>query len=60
MFDLTSAEIGNRYEAAADADLVLVEGEGGGATVIALLKAILLELRLLRAAGCETDQGTGA
>jgi hypothetical protein len=51
-------EIGNRFEPVADVDAILNGGQPG-ATVTALLMAILLELRLLRAAGCEPDQGTG-
>lgn len=58
MFDQSAQEIGNRYEPVVDADVIL--NEGNPATVVALLKAILLELRLLRAAGCEPEQGNGA
>jgi hypothetical protein len=46
--EISSAELGNRFEAAADVENVLDEGEA--ADVVQLLKAILLELRLLRAA----------
>lgn len=54
-----SLESGSRYEPVADVDTIL-NGGVPGATQIALLKAILLELRLLRAAACEPDQGTGS
>ncbi len=52
-------EAGNRFEPVADADAIL-NGGSPGATTNALLKAILLELRLLRAAAVEPEQGNGA
>ncbi len=52
-------EAGNRYEPVADAELIL-NGGAPGATTIALLKAILLELVILRKAGVEPDNGSGA
>jgi hypothetical protein len=52
VFDQSAAEIGNRFEAVADPDLAL--SEGNAATVIALLKAILAELEILRAAATES------
>ncbi len=52
-------EGGNRFEGAADADLILNGGQPG-ATINAILLAILLELRLLRAAAVEPESGNGA
>ncbi len=58
MGDLSVLEIGTRFDAAPDTDLILNGGQPG-ATTNQLLLAILLELRLLRAAGVEPEQGSG-
>ncbi len=54
-----SQEAGNRFEPVADVDVIL-NGGTPGATTNAILKAILLELRLLRAAAVEPENGSGA
>lgn len=58
MAEISSPEIGTRYDEVADADVVMSQGQAG--TVIALLKAILLQITLLAKAGTEPEQGGGA
>ncbi len=58
MSDQSAEEIGNRFQGPADVDAILNGGQPG-ATTNQLLAAILLELRLLRAAGCEPENNSG-
>jgi hypothetical protein len=53
MFDLSAQEIGNRFEEVADAETVMTLGQA--ATVISLLKAILLQLTILAKAATEEE-----
>ncbi len=51
---------GVRYNAVPDVDVILNGGATGGAKIDQILLAILLELRLLRAAAVEPESGNGA
>ncbi len=59
MGDLSVLEFGTRFDSVPDVDLILNGGQPG-ATTNQLLLAILLELRLLRAAAVEPESGNGA